>query len=86
MKQSLVSGLNKAVANTGIDITATKKSDRLRNIKRMLGRVFFSRKKRRHNRMLLTIIIATNVKQYVTFRIAMLAFLVILAHLVQYYL
>ena len=73
MTQPSVFGLNKANAKIGIDITATKMSDILRNMKRILERVFFNLKTRRHKRILLTTIMAAEVKQYITFSGAMLA-------------
>ena len=64
--------MNTANAKIGIDITATKISGTLRSMKRMLDRVFFSLKTRRHNRTMLIIIIAANVKQYKTCSITLL--------------
>ena len=48
-------------------------SDILRNMKRMVECVFFILKTRRNKRILLTIIMAAEVKQYITFSGAMLA-------------
>ena len=64
--KQLFYSVNKAVAQIGIDVRATGISETLRNMNRMLNRVFFSVKIRRHNRIMLTIMMDTNVKQYIT--------------------
>ena len=65
IKQPL-SSVNKAIANIGIDVRATEISETLRNMNRMLNRVFFNLKIRRHNRILLTTMMDTDVKLYIT--------------------
>ena len=64
--KQLLSSVNKAIAKIGIDVTATEISDTLRNMNRILNRVFFSLNIMRHDRILLTTMIDTNVKQYKT--------------------
>ena len=64
--KQLFYSVNKAIAQIGIDVRATGISDTLRNMNRMLNRVFFSLKIRRHNRIMLTTMMDTNVKQYIT--------------------
>ena len=64
--KQLFYSVNKAVAQIGIDVRATGISETLRNMNRMLNRVFFSVKIRRHNRIMLITMMDTNVKQYIT--------------------
>ena len=73
IKQPGVSGLNKAKDKTGIDVRATKRSDTLRNMKKVMVCVFFIFKTRRHNKILLAVNMFINVKPYMSCNTKMLA-------------
>ena len=63
--KQLLSSVNKAIAKIGIDVTATEISDTPRNMNSILNRIFFSLNVMHHNRILLTTMMDTDVKQYI---------------------